>query len=224
MQRGQAFFPNIHLESEVWNLPKYVVAVGMILVLLEEQIAHNRHLALHDPLTGLPNRRLFQDRLASALERARRAETQTALLMLDLDHFKHVNDSLGHHSGDILLQKVAELFSGRVRCSDTVARTGGDEFSIVLESPTSADEAALVGRSLLDLLKEPFELEKHVVTVSASLGVAIFPDDAEELEALCIRADLRMYGDKRTNPRHVNAISVPELGPMPMAQQPAGLH
>ncbi len=91
--------PNLHLENEVWNLPKYVVAVGMILLLLEEQIEHNKYLALHDELTGLPNRRLFQDRLANALERARRTGSHTALLLVDLDHFKQVNDTLGHHVG-----------------------------------------------------------------------------------------------------------------------------
>ena len=134
-----ACFPNVVVESEVWNLPKYVVALGMILLLLEEQIEHNKHLALHDVLTGLPNRRLFQDRLANTLERARRTGTQAALLVLDLDRFKQVNDTLGHHVGDLLLQNVAKVFSGRIRRSDTVARTGGDEFSVILEGPTNAE-------------------------------------------------------------------------------------
>jgi len=192
-----ARYPQVHFESEVWNLPKYVVAVGMILVLLEDQIAHNKHLALHDALTGLPNRRLFQDRLASTLERARRTETSAALLMLDLDHFKQVNDTLGHHVGDILLQKVAELFSGRVRRSDTVARTGGDEFAVILEGPTSHAEARHVGHTLLELLVEPLLLEGRQVQAHASLGVAVFPEDADDMEQLCIRADLRMYDHKR---------------------------
>ena len=117
----QNSWPQLHLEREVWNLPKYVVAVGMILLQLEEQIEHNRHLALHDELTGLPNRRLFQDRLASALERARRSGSQTALLLIDLDEFKKVNDTVGHHIGDLLLQRVGSAFSGRIRRSDTLA-------------------------------------------------------------------------------------------------------
>jgi diguanylate cyclase (GGDEF)-like protein len=194
----QAWFPNVHLESEVWNLPKYVVAVGMILILLEDQIAHNKYLALHDALTGLPNRRLFQDRLTSALERARRTSTQMALVMLDLDHFKHVNDTLGHHVGDLLLQKVAHLFNGRIRRSDTVARTGGDEFAVILEAPTSVVEARLVGQSLLELLKDPLRLKDRLVKVGASMGVAMFPDDAQDVEQLFIKADLRMYDFKRT--------------------------
>jgi diguanylate cyclase (GGDEF)-like protein len=194
-----AYFPAIQIESEVWNLPKYVVALGMILLLLEEQIEHNKHLALHDVLTGLPNRRLFQDRLAIALERARRTGTKAALLVLDLDRFKQVNDTLGHHVGDLLLQNVARVFSGRIRRSDTVARTGGDEFSVILEGPTTAPEALHVGRSLQELLKEPMELENRTVRTGASFGVAIFPDDAENLEALCIAADQRMYENKRAN-------------------------
>jgi diguanylate cyclase (GGDEF)-like protein len=197
------WYPQLHLESEVWNLPKYVVAVGMILVLLEDQIAHNRHLALHDSLTGLPNRRLFQDRLSNALERARRGGMQTALLMLDLDHFKQVNDTMGHHVGDLLLQEVARLFSGRVRRSDTVARTGGDEFAVILEGPTSRAEAKQVARSLLNLLEQPLDLEGRQARVAASLGLAIFPDDAQDVEALCIEADLRMYDHKRGFDRQI---------------------
>jgi diguanylate cyclase (GGDEF)-like protein len=194
-----AYFPGIQVETEVWNLPKYVVALGMILLLLEEQIEHNKHLALHDVLTGLPNRRLFQDRLTIALERARRTGTKAALLVMDLDRFKQVNDTLGHHVGDLLLQSVAMIFSGRVRRSDTVARTGGDEFSVILDCPTTASEALHVGRSLQELLNDPLELEDRMVKTGASFGVALFPDDADNLESLCIAADQRMYENKRAN-------------------------
>ena len=194
-----ANFPQIQIQSEVWNLPKYVVAVGMILILLEDQIAYNKHLALHDELTGLPNRRLFMDRLASALERARRSESQAALLMVDLDRFKQVNDTFGHHVGDLLLQHVASVFTARVRRSDTVARTGGDEFAVILEAPISRAEAALVGRALLDLLNKPLQLQDRSMLVGASLGIAIFPEDAPDAESLCITADLKMYDSKRAS-------------------------
>jgi len=190
------FLPALHLESEVWNLPKYVVAVGMILLLLEDQIEHNKYLALHDELTGLPNRRLFQDRLASALERARRTGTQAALLLVDLNHFKQVNDTLGHHAGDKLLARVGAILTGRVRRSDTVARTGGDEFSLILEEPTSREDAENVRKSLTQLLKEPLQIEDHTVRIGASVGMALFPEDAPSLESLCIVADLRMYAEK----------------------------
>jgi diguanylate cyclase (GGDEF)-like protein len=194
----QAFLPNVHVESEVWNLPKYVVAVGMILLLLEDQIEHNRHLALHDHLTGLPNRRLYQDRLANSLERARRSGERTALLVVDLDRFKQVNDTMGHHIGDLVLQQVATLFSARVRRSDTVARTGGDEFSVILEEPTSREDAIRVGEALKLSLNEPMHVGEKEVRVGASIGIAIFPDDADEMEQLCVAADLRMYDAKNS--------------------------
>jgi diguanylate cyclase (GGDEF)-like protein len=190
-------WPQIQLESEVWNLPKYVVAVGMILLLLENQIEHNKYLALHDELTGLPNRRLFQDRLANALERARRTGSQTALLLIDLNRFKQVNDTLGHHAGDLLLQHVASVFVARVRRSDTVARTGGDEFSLILEEPTSREDADRVGQSLMQLLQEPLSLGDHEVQIGASVGISVFPEDAQDMESLCIAADRRMYDVKQ---------------------------
>ncbi len=127
------YAPSVHVESEVWNLPKYLVAVGMILLMLEDQIEHNKYLALHDELTGLPNRRLYLDRLKVAIDRAQRLGSTASLLVIDLNGFKAVNDSFGHHVGDVVLKKVAAAFDKRVRRCDTVARTGGDEFSIVLE-------------------------------------------------------------------------------------------
>ncbi len=191
-------FPSLHVEAEVWNLPKYLVAVGMILLLLEDQLEHNRHLALHDHLTGLPNRRLYQDRLANALERARRSESHAALLVIDLNGFKLVNDTFGHHIGDLVLQRVGELFSTRVRRSDTVARTGGDEFTVILEEPTSAMAANHVAASLMHLLAEPLEIGEYTIQIGASVGIAVFPEDARDMESLCIAADLRMYNTKHS--------------------------
>ena len=202
------FAPHSQIESEVWNLPKYVVAVGMILLLLEDQIEHNKYLALHDELTGLPNRRLFLDRLAISLERARRSESKAALLVIDLDHFKQVNDTFGHHAGDILLKKVSSIFQSRVRRSDTVARTGGDEFSMILEEPTNRSNAKLVARSLMEMLREPLQVGTHIVQVGASIGVAVFPDDAGDIESLCIAADRRMYDDKNVS-RETSSERIP---------------
>jgi diguanylate cyclase (GGDEF)-like protein len=210
-----AWLPKLRFESEVWNLPKYVVAVGMILVLLEEQIEHNKYLALHDELTGLPNRRLFQDRLLRALERARRSGSQTALLLVDLDQFKEVNDTLGHHAGDLLLKRVSKVFSERVRKTDTVARTGGDEFSIILDDPTSREDAERVGDSLIELLKHPIELGDQSVRIGASVGIALFPEDALDAEGLCIAADLRMYSYKHSNGRHGELARPPQSVKLP---------
>jgi diguanylate cyclase (GGDEF)-like protein len=192
-----AFFTNIKIENEVWNLPKYVVAVGMILLLLEDQIEQTNHLALHDHLTGLPNRRLFQNRLEEVLEHARRSTSQAALLVVDLDQFKQINDTLGHHVGDLVLQRVGSMFQTRVRHTDTVARTGGDEFSIILSEPTSRERATAVVRSLLQMIAEPIPLGGgQSAKVGASVGIAVFPDDAEDMQSLCIEADLRMYDSK----------------------------
>jgi diguanylate cyclase (GGDEF)-like protein len=189
-------YPQIHVEVEVWNLPKYLVALGMILLLLEDQVESNKFLALHDPLTGLPNRRLFEDRMTIALERSRRNDTQMALLVIDLDEFKNVNDTLGHHVGDMVLQRVASIFSDRVRRSDTVSRTGGDEFSVIIEESANREEAESVGSTLRQLLDDPLDLGTHTVRIGASVGVAIFPQDATDAESLCIAADRRMYEAK----------------------------
>ena len=236
--------------------------------LLEDQIQHNKYLALHDELTGLPNRRLFLDRLALSLERARRMESKAALLVIDLNHFKQVNDSLGHHAGDVLLKKVSsifssrvrrsdtvartggdefslileeptnrsnaklvarslmkmleehfkqvndslghhagdlllkkvsEIFSSRVRRSDTVARTGGDEFSLILEEPTNRSNAKLVAKSLMEMLLEPMQVGDHTVQVGASIGVAVFPDDAADIESLALRR-IFVCTTRRMNP------------------------
>jgi diguanylate cyclase (GGDEF)-like protein len=218
------FFPNLHPESEVWNLPKYVVAVGMILLLLEKQIEHNKYLALHDELTGLPNRRLFQDRLAVALERAHRTGRRAALLLVDLDRFKQVNDTVGHHIGDLLLKRAGEVFLTRVRRSDTVARTGGDEFAIILDEPTSREDAENVSFSLIQLLKEPFELDGHSVRVGASIGIAVYPEDAVSAEALCIAADRRMYSDKNAARESSREYAAAEYAvPFPVIEKPQTL-
>jgi len=198
---AQAFLPHVQIENEVWNLPKYVVAVGMILLLLEDQIEHNEYLALHDTLTALPNRRLFQDRLTTAVNLARRNSVQTAMLVIDLDGFKEVNDTLGHHAGDLLLQRVAGVFADRMRAGDTVARTGGDEFSVLLEGIASREEATDIARSLGDLMSQPLELGDHLIRVGASVGVAVFPDDASDVKTLCIKADMRMYEAKQATSR-----------------------
>ena len=211
--------PAVSVEREVWNLPKYIVAIGMILLLLENQIEHNKYLALHDELTGLANRRLFQDRLANALERSRRSGMQTALLLLDLDYFKQVNDTLGHPMGDLLLKHVAHVVSGRVRKADTLARTGGDEFSILLEEPINRAHAEQVGASLVQLLEQPVELGGKMIQVGASLGAAIFPDDARDAESLLILADQRMYEQKNHHHRHRNAPVIHSAASVTALQQ-----
>jgi diguanylate cyclase (GGDEF)-like protein len=189
--------PAIHIESEVWNIPKYLVAVGMIVTLLEDQILQSEHLAYHDALTGLPNRRLLQDRLVQALARAERAGHKVAILLLDLDDFKEVNDTFGHRIGDAALQQVVTRLSTRMRASDTLARTGGDEFTVVSEV-TAAPGADTLVSALESALVLPLRVEGKLVRTGVSIGYALYPDDATDTVELCAAADKAIYAAKRS--------------------------
>ena len=216
----QYFLPNFHVEDEVWNLPKYIVAIGMLLLLLEKQIERSQYLALHDDLTSLANRRLFQDRLDNAIERARRSGTSFALMQIDLDRFKEVNDNYGHHVGDRLLQHVGTMLTRRTRRSDTVARTGGDEFCVILEEPSRRKDAELVAESLMTIFAHPLVLGGTRIEVGASIGIAVYPDDAQDAHNLCIEADMRMYAVKQDR-RQVSSTDLRE-GSIPMREPVAG--
>lgn len=161
--------------------------------LKDEQI---RHLAFHDALTNLPNRLILKDRLQHAIARARREHTRLALIYIDLDRFKEINDTLGHDVGDVLLQEVAERIRGELRASDTAVRMGGDEFVIVMEDQDQRDDCSRVSTTLIDQISRPMTLKGHSVTVGASLGIAFFPDDAQDMETLLMRADTAMYAAK----------------------------
>ncbi|MGE5547823.1 MAG: EAL domain-containing protein [Solirubrobacterales bacterium] len=160
---------------------------------IEERLSYQ---ANHDPLTRLPNRTLFQERLSRALARAHRNQALVALLFVDLDHFKQVNDTLGHLAGDQLLQTVAERLTGCTRQGDTVARLAGDEFTVILEDIQDARDAAVVAHKILHLLSEPFELNGTVANISSSIGVALYPADAGDPQGLVKLADAAMYRAK----------------------------
>ncbi len=153
-------------------------------------------LAHHDPLTGLPNRLLMQDRFEQAIAQAHRNGNRVALLFLDLDGFKNVNDSLGYHCGDALLKEVAERLKQCVRDTDTVSRQGGDEFLIVLRDLPDADVAAEIMIKLMEQLQQPFVTDGHDIATSVSVGAAIFPDDGWDFETLLKKADMAMYRAK----------------------------
>ena len=153
-------------------------------------------LALHDSLTDLPNRALFSDRLGQAMARARAKGCHTALLYVDLDRFKHINDTLGHAIGDKLLQTVARRLLGCVRSSDTVSRQGGDEFVVLLAELPRIEDAAVCAEKILCAVQSPYRIGDHEVRVTASIGIAAFPDDAAEGDALIRCADLAMYQAK----------------------------
>jgi len=163
---------------------------------LKESEEQFRVLAHFDLLTGLPNRALFYDRLAHALALARRNRWWLAVLFIDVDRFKHVNDTFGHAAGDQLLKQVSERLGECVRSDDTVGRLSGDEFAIVLSRLTAPGDAAVVSKKIIDELNKPFELEGTELFVTASIGITVFPTDSVEQDALIRNADVAMYRAK----------------------------
>ena len=155
-----------------------------------------RHIAHHDALTGLPNRSLFRDRLTHAMAQADRYHQKLAVMFLDLDRFKAINDTLGHNVGDQLLKIAAERLRSCVRDSDTVARLGGDEFTVIVEDIVEDHDAAAVAQKILDTLSQPFNLYGHEVFISVSVGVTLYPNDDENADNLLRNADSAMYRAK----------------------------
>ena len=177
----------------------------MLLVLLEQQVATNEWYAFHDHLTGLPNQRLFEDRLAAALEHSQRHNTRTALLMVDLDGFKLINDSHGHDVGDELLRHISHNLRGAIRAPDTLARLGGDEFIIVAtDLPNDQVAGDLIAKRsaarISRALRKPVTINGNILTVTGSIGVAVYPDDTTDEVLLRRLADQRMYEQKRQIP------------------------
>ena len=167
---------------------------------IEEELrtsqSHLYRLAHHDTLTGLPNRLLFRDRLNLALSKAKRSGNSVALLFLDLDKFKTINDTLGHDVGDELLIEVANRLQGQCRQSDTVARLGGDEFVFILEDISKPEDASVVARKIMLALTRPVRTKAHELTISTSIGIALYPDDSADIEGVLKCADIALYAAK----------------------------
>jgi diguanylate cyclase (GGDEF)-like protein/PAS domain S-box-containing protein len=158
---------------------------------MEESI---RHLANHDALTGLPNRNLFEDRLRQSIRRARRHDYSFALLYMDLDDFKPINDNLGHRAGDMVLQEVARRLRQSIREPDTVARVGGDEFVIILDRINQAENAAQVAGKIIELLtRQPYHLPEKNFLLGASIGISLYPEHGKDMQSLMRCADIAMY-------------------------------
>jgi diguanylate cyclase (GGDEF)-like protein len=189
---------------------------------LAEQVEKTKtklhHLAHHDALTGLPNRMLLQDRLSHAIELARRQGTQLAVLFMDLDRFKHINDSLGHTLGDQLLQSVSQRLAGCVRLSDTISRQGGDEFVVLLSNITQPEDAALSAQKILAALSVPHVIDQFELDVSVSIGISTYPDDGQDVETLLKSADSAMYHAKESG-RNNYKFFVPQMNDRAVQRQ-----
>ncbi|HEX9983494.1 MAG TPA: EAL domain-containing protein [Thermoanaerobaculia bacterium] len=163
----------------------------------KHQVVQLRHQAMHDALTGLPNRALLFDRLEQGIENARQQKAWLALMLMDLDRFKEVNDTFGHQFGDALLKQVAFRIQNQLEPDDLVARLGGDEFAVVLPGIPDASSVALAARRLLNTLEQPFVVDGQVLEVGASIGIAMFPTHATDARTMLRRADVAMYAAKQ---------------------------
>jgi diguanylate cyclase (GGDEF)-like protein/PAS domain S-box-containing protein len=177
--------------------------VGYVLMLQDvserrqqERIIH--HMAYHDALTGLPNRVLLNDRLHQALTSAKRSATAGALMMLDLDRFKDINDSLGHSTGDALLKEVGRRLTDILRKSDTVSRMGGDEFVLLLPTVANSESSSLIAGKIVRAFRKPFFCDDHTLQVTTSIGIANFPEDGDDAETVLKNADIALYRVKET--------------------------
>jgi len=155
-----------------------------------------RYMANHDSLTNLPNRNYFQKRLPQAISLAQRYNRQLFLLFIDLDRFKPINDTYGHGVGDQVLVEVARRLKSMLRASDSVCRLGGDEFVILLESTETVDGTEYVARKTIDLLNEPIEVNGHICSIGASVGISVYPDDSQDAETMLRHGDIAMYQAK----------------------------
>ena len=168
-------------------------ALPMVAVYSSASVSLERHQALHDALTNLPNRRLFRDRVHQTVVNGKRTGVPAAVMILDLDRFKEVNDTLGHHIGDLLLQQVGVRLQSTLREGDTIARLGGDEFAILLPTVAGEAAAAQVARKIVEVLEEPFTLKGWTFDIEASIGIALFPEHGHSVDTLMQRADVAMY-------------------------------
>ncbi len=188
----------VSLSAELIDINNEPLVLAFIQDITErkENEARIDFLAHHDPLTGLPNRVLFRDRFALAMAWSERSGCKVALLYVDLDHFKTINDTLGHPVGDHLLQQVAQRLRGCVRETDTISRQGGDEFLIALTDIHDQEAVSRVTTKVIDALSKPFSIDNHELAATVSMGVAVWPDDGQDFDALLQRADTAMYQAK----------------------------
>lgn len=189
---------------------RYAIERCRMLENLKQAKLQMQHLAHHDSLTDLPNRHSFYDHLDKAMARARRNNKMVAVLFLDLDKFKSINDSHGHHIGDIMLVSAANRLKTNIRESDIVARMGGDEFTIILDCINSEQDAAKVAQKTLESMLNEFVLEEHKLSITTSIGISIYPKDGHDIDTIVKKADFAMY-DAKENGRNNYKFFIPEL-------------
>ncbi len=189
--------PTIHLNRAVIELPQYLIVAGIVLTLLQEHVQRTERMAMHDPLTDLPNRRLFEERLIATLDEARENCTTIACLVIDVDNFKGINDTLGHSAGDQLLRALAVRLSWHMSPRDMLARTGGDEFTALLAGVNDEHHLRFIASAMMSAGSVPIAIEGHSVDVRISIGIALSPDHADDIDSLRRAADEAMYSAKR---------------------------
>jgi diguanylate cyclase (GGDEF)-like protein/PAS domain S-box-containing protein len=189
----------VEINTAVISVDGTKVVLGMVHDITERKEAEKkiRKMAYHDALTGLPNRVLFVDRLKLAMAHAQRHKQKLAVMLLDLDHFKDINDTHGHDVGDQLLRAVGNRLTELLRSSDTVSRMGGDEFFLLFPELTSAKDATTIARKIMETFREPFALDGYKLSITTSIGIALYPDDGEQVDILLINADIAMYHAKQ---------------------------
>ena len=233
-QHGQDFYTalwsSVHQhgqwEGEIWNrrkngevFPEWLSIsairneskqiqnyVGIFIDISKQKEAESRlhYLAYHDKLTGLPNRDLFHDRLNKSIYRAKRNQVEIAVLFIDIDHFKYINDTFGHTKGDMLLQKVTNRLRASLRENDTLARMGGDEFTVIIEDFSSQDDVEITAKRILDNFNAPIFLDNQELYVSVSIGISFFPEDANSPGMLMKHADTAMYSAKNNGRKRLH--------------------
>jgi len=202
------------------NLVVASVNASMMTEAVERVSVHLSYMAEHDLLTGLPNRGLLTDRLVQSILLAKRHSTKVALMFVDLDHFKHINDTMGHAVGDQLLQSVAQRLLASVRTSDTVSRHGGDEFVVLLPEVEDVQSAALTAEKLIQSVGEPHFISGQELRVTLSIGISMYPDDGVDAEVLMRNADIAMYQAKRSG-RNSYEIYTPSMNPSSVMRKTA---
>lgn len=189
--------PAAHISRTILELPAYLTAGGIMLTLLEDHVLRTERLAMRDPLTDLPNRRMFEERFSAALEEARLEHTTIACLVIDVDNFKIINDVIGHDGGDQVLRALAVRLSWHITPRDLLARTGGDEFTAMLAGVTDEHHLKFIAGAMMSAASIPIMVDGKPVDVRISIGIALSPDDADDTEGLRRAADQAMYVAKR---------------------------